>query len=133
HAHGAVGRYAIHGRTVPHIVDALRWRYLAQGKRPAPFRIGKKEAATRATHHIVGTVETAAHVALGNGLDFAVGVKTRDAPPSAFAVDQTPLKVERRAVAFLGSSDELRPLTRRDAIELARAKIEEVIETIGMP
>ena len=65
-------------------------------------RVGEPDAVVGAHHQVIGRVETAALIAVGEGDDAAVGFGAADAAGAVFAGDEAALAVEGVAVAVVG-------------------------------
>jgi hypothetical protein len=68
--------------------------------------IGEPDRAVRADHHVVGTVESQAFVAIGDHGDGAVVLRSGDPAPAVLAGHQPALPVDRVAVGIAGRAAE---------------------------
>src|SRR5262249_38342493 len=87
HAQGAVGRQAIDARAVPPLVFAGRAGNLALPIGATLVGVGEVQAAVGMANHVIGSIESAAPIVVGQRLHPAVRAHAREATAIALAND----------------------------------------------
>jgi hypothetical protein len=93
----------------------------------------KIKAAVRVANHIVGAVETPAHVVVYQAFHSAIRTHAGDAPVVALAHDQTALQVKGRAVSADRGPDNFGGFPRCHAKQLVLTDIDKIPVAVGVP
>src|SRR6185436_1033770 len=91
----AIGSDAVDRRAIPQVFRSGRTRYLAVLIGNALVGIGEIETAVGMADDVVGTVQSLAVVALGDGGELAVAAEARYPARVALAYHESSLQIER--------------------------------------